>query len=205
VQGADNNKCRRFDDMRLIKMKYIELESERLIYRKFDEKDFPILFSWVSNTENMKYREEPLDESQAHGYLNWLISNTNAEDILHCEYAVVRKSDNKLIGSAVLMHLPDNPEIGWTLHRDYWRQGYGTEMGETMLMLGFDVLNLRRITAVCSAENIGSYKIMERIGMRREANFIKSKKGNSLLNNEWCDEVQYAILQEEWVAAKDEK
>jgi len=184
-------------------MKFIELESERLIYRKFNEDDFPILFDWTNNAENMKYREEPLHEEQAHGYLNWLISNTNAECVTHCEYAVVRKADNKLIGSAVLMHMPDNPEIGWTLHRDYWRQGYGTEMGRTMLQLGFDELQFHRITSVCLASNIASYKIMERLGMRREAYYNKSKRGNSALNNEWCDEVLYAILQEEWIAAKD--
>jgi len=186
-------------------MKFIELESERLVYRKFDENDFSVVFDWVSNTENMKYREGPLNESQARGYLNFLISCTNVEDITHCEYAVVRKSDSKLIGSTVLMHLPDNPEIGWTLHRDYWQQGYGTEMGRTMLKLGFDVLNFHRIIAICHELNIASYKIMERIGMRREAYFIKSNKDNSTVNNEWCDEVQYAILQEEWLATKDRK
>ena len=36
-------------------MKFIELESERLIYRKFNEKDFPVLFDWRGNAENMKY------------------------------------------------------------------------------------------------------------------------------------------------------
>lgn len=186
-------------------MKYIKTESERLIYRKFCKEDFPILFSWVNNTENMKYREGPLDESQARDYLNWLISNTDAENITHCEYAVVRKLDNRLIGSAALMHLPDKPEIGWTLHRDYWRQGYGTEMGKAMLQLGFDVLNLHRIIAVCNAENVGSYKLMERIGMRREAYFIKSQKGNEAQNRDWCDEVLYAMLQEEWNAQNSKK
>ena len=66
-------------------MKFIELESERLIYRKFNENDFPTVFDWVSNAENMKYREGPHNESQACGYLNFLISCTNAEDISHCE------------------------------------------------------------------------------------------------------------------------
>ena len=182
-------------------MKFIELESERLIYRKFVDDDFPILFDWTNNFENMKYREGPLDESKAHGYLNWLISNTNAEDITHCEYAVVRKYDNKLIGSAVLMNLPDNPEIGWTLHRYYWRQGYGTEMGKTMLHLGFDKLNFHRITSVCNIFNVASYRIMERIGMRREAHFVKSQQGYSILKYEWCDQYLYAILQEEWMSA----
>jgi len=186
-------------------MKFIELESERLAYRKFVENDFSVLFDWVGNAENMKYREGPLGEAKARGYLNFLISCTSTEDINHCEYAVVRKVDNKLIGSAVLMHLPDEPEIGWTLHRDYWRQGYGTEMGRAMLRLGFDELNYHRITSKCHALNIASYKIMERIGMRREAYFVKCTKANSLFNDEWCDEVQYAILQEEWIAAKDRR
>ena len=187
-------------------MKFVELESERLIYRKFKENDFPVVFDWVNNITNVKYREEPLNESQTRGYLtNYLIFNENAENIDHYEYATVRKSDHKLIGAATLMHLPDNPEIGWTLHRDYWRHGYGTEMGRTMLKLGFDILNFRRIIAVCNAENLGSWGVMEKIGMRREARFIKAQQGNSALNHAWCDEVLYAILQEEWITAKERK
>ena len=184
-------------------MKFIELESERLIYRKFNESDFPVLFAWTGSDENMKFREGSLSEAQTRGYLNWLITNTNADDVTHCEYAVVRKSDGALIGSAVLMHLPDNPEIGWTLHRDYWRQGYATEMGRTMLHLSFDILDFHRIIATCNALNTASYRVMERIGMRREGLFIKSRKGNHTLKDEWCDEVLYAILHEEWTAAKD--
>ena len=79
-----------------------------------------------------------------------------------------------LIGSATLMHLPDDPEIGWTLHRNHWRHGYGIEIGKTMLKLGFDVLGLRRIIAGCNAENRASFRIMEIIGMRREAHFVKA-------------------------------
>lgn len=69
---------------------------------------------------------------------------------------------------------PSSPEVGWEVHRDYWRQGYGTEMGKTMLRLGFDILGLRRITTCCNARNRGSFRIMEKIGMRREAHFIKA-------------------------------
>jgi len=100
------------------------------------------------------------------------------------------------------MNVPDDPEIGWTVHRNYWQQGYGTEIGMTMLKFGFDTLNLRRIIAGCNARNRGSYRIMEKIGMRREAHFIKAQPGNSVLNYEWCDRFQYAILQEEWIKNK---
>jgi len=151
----------------------------------------------------MKYRRgEPRTENEVRDYINWAISNAVAEECTNYEYAVVLKSDNSLIGAATLMHLPDEPEIGWTLHRKHWRQGYGTEIGQTMLRLGFDILNLRRIIAGCNAENRGSYRIMEIIGMRREAHFIKAQFGGSALDNRWCDRYQYAILQDEWGAAK---
>lgn len=185
-------------------MQFIELESERLRYRKFSEDDFPIVFDWLNNIENMKYRRgEPRTKAETRDYIRWAIANAEADDCTNYEYAVILKSPNTLIGAATLMHLPDDPEIGWTLHRDYWRRGYGTEIGETMLRLGFETLNLHRIIAGCNAENRGSYRIMERIGMRREAHFLKAQPGGSAMSNRWCDRFQYGILQEEWKAARE--
>jgi len=180
-------------------MEFTELESERLIYRKFNQNDFPTVFDWLSNAENWKYRSgEPRTEAEAREYLNYAITNAEVEKCSNYEYAVVLKADNALIAGAALMNFPDKPEVGWIIHRNYWRQGYGTEMGRAMLKLGFDILNCRRIIAGCNARNEGSCKIMEKIGMRREAHFVKAQLGNSALNNEWCDRFQYAILHEEW-------
>lgn len=61
------------------------------------------------------------------------------------------------------------------------------KIGNTLLRLGFEILGLRRIIADCNTLNKGSYGIMEKIGMRREAHYIKCCKENSALNNEWCD------------------
>ena len=180
-------------------MKFIELESERLIYRKFKQDDFEMVFDWLGNIENMKYRRgEPRTETETREYIRWAISNADAEPCINYEYAVVRKEDGSLIGAGTLMHISDEPEIGWTLHRNHWRKGFGTEIGRTMLKLGFHTLGLRRIIAGCNAENRGSYRIMELLGMRREAQFIKSQNGGSALDNRWCDRYQYAILQDEW-------
>ncbi|MCL1859043.1 MAG: GNAT family N-acetyltransferase [Oscillospiraceae bacterium] len=182
-----------------MKSKFIELESERLIYRKFKYDDFPEVFDWLGNAENMKYwMGEPKSESETRDYINWAISSSEAEDIKNYEFAVVLKSENILIGSATLINLPGDPEIGWVLHKNYWRQGYGTEIGRALLKFSFDTLGLRRIIAACNAKNRGSYRIMEKIGMRREGHFIKAQQGNSALDYEWCDRFQYAILKEEW-------
>ena len=133
-------------------MKYIELESDRLTFRKFRPDDFPVVFDWLSNLENMKYH---------------------------------------------------SAELAWELHRDYWRKGYGTEIGEKLLRLGFETLALRRIVADCNTLNLGSYRIMEKIGMRREAHYVKYYRGNSALDHAWCDKYLYAILREEWMERRN--
>lgn len=186
-------------------MKYIELESERLIFRKFKQEDFPIVNDWLGNLENMKFRSsEPKNTKEAHDYLDWAISCAELDECINYRYAVVLKENNTLIGSCELAFTNKDPaELAWELHRDYWKKGYGTEIGKTLLRLGFETLNLRRIIADCNSLNMGSYRIMELIGMRREAHFIKYYRGNSALNHEWCDKYLYAILKEEWVKMKE--
>lgn len=181
-------------------MEYIELESERLFFRKFNQNDFSVVYDWLSNIENMKYRSsDPKTEEEVHRYLEWAIECAEQDNCINFRYAVVRKDDNALIGSCELYYTDRDPaELAWEIHRNYWRQGYGTEIGKTLLHLGFDILKLRRIIADCNTLNKGSWRIMEKIGMRREAHFVKSYRGNSALNNEWCDKYQYAILKEEW-------
>ena len=182
-------------------MQYIELESERLYFRKFREEDFPVVFDWLSNLENMKYRSsEPKNEEEARKYLNWAMQCAEQEECVNFRYAVVLKDTEELIGSCELAFTNKDPaELAWELHRKYWRKGYGTEIGRTLLKLGFQTLGLRRIVADCNTLNRGSYKIMEKIGMRREAHYVKSYRGNSALNHAWCDKYAYAILRDEWM------
>lgn len=178
-----------------------------LIFRKFKQEDFPVVYDWLSNLENMKYRSsEPKTEEEAHRYLDWAIQCVEQEECVNFRYAVVLKETNELIGSCELVFTDKDPaELAWELHRNYWKKGYGTEIGKTLLKLGFETLNLRRIIADCNTLNRGSYRIMELIGMRREAHFVKYYRGNSALNHEWCDKYMYAILQEEYLSAQKRK
>lgn len=179
-------------------MRFTELETERLLLRKLYESDFPIVYDWLGNNENMKYRKKTLSKEEAHKYLEWAISSADEEECKNFEFAAVIKETGALIGVASLFGLDDESELGWTIHRNYWRQGFGTEMAKALLNFGFGTLGLRRIIAGCNAKNTASYLIMERIGMRREAQFIKVQRENSAPNGEWCDRFQYAILYDEW-------
>ena len=86
-------------------------------------------------------------------------------------------------------------EIGWALHPDHVGHGYATEAVRELIRLCFEDLGLRRVTGSCFAANRASRRLMERVGMRREAHTVKDSLHRS---GEWLDGMDYALLREEW-------
>ncbi len=86
-------------------------------------------------------------------------------------------------------------EIGWCLDPAYEGHGYGTEAARELIRIGFADLGLRRVTAACFADNEPSWRLMERIGMRREAHNVRDSLHR---DGHWCDGLVYALLAEEW-------
>lgn len=81
-------------------------------------------------------------------------------------------------------------EIGWVVAPDHKGQGIGTEFAKALLGIAF-ASGARRVTAYCFAENAASARIMEKIGMRREAHFRADSLHRS---GRWLDSYVYAIL-----------
>jgi RimJ/RimL family protein N-acetyltransferase len=92
-------------------------------------------------------------------------------------------------------------EIGWCLDPAYGGQGYATEAASALLRACFADLGLRRVTAGCFADNVASWRLMERLGMRREAHNVRDSRHRS---GRWLDGVRYALLAEEWAIATPE-
>jgi len=59
-------------------------------------------------------------------------------------------------------------EFGYTIRRDYWGRGFGTEVAILLLRLGFEQLGLERTAATCAPDNVGSVRLSEKAGLRRE-------------------------------------
>jgi RimJ/RimL family protein N-acetyltransferase len=93
-------------------------------------------------------------------------------------------------------------EIGWVLHPDHVGQGYATEAVGEILRVCFDRLGLRRVVAGCFAANVASWRLMERVGMRREQHSVRDALHRS---GEWMDGYGYALLAEEWRASADRR
>jgi len=85
-------------------------------------------------------------------------------------------------------------EIGWIFHPMYQGRGYATEAAGALLSAGFSGAQLHRIFARCDSRNKASWRLMERLGMRREAHF----REHALFKGGWDEEFIYAILRREW-------
>jgi RimJ/RimL family protein N-acetyltransferase len=173
------------------------LETKRLILRPLTADDFAAVHAWAGNPENTRYMSwGPNTEEQTREFLS------GAKPGL--DFAVVRKVTNAVIGSCGIN--PDEAHymgtVGWILHKDYWKLGYGTELGAELVRYGFEDLQLGRIQAPCAAMNYGSYRVMERIGMQREA--LHRKAFWARVDKEWVDELWYALLAEDYFCAKCE-
>ncbi|WP_166979560.1 GNAT family N-acetyltransferase [Paramicrobacterium fandaimingii] len=86
-------------------------------------------------------------------------------------------------------------ELGWCLAPSAQGQGFASEAMREVLRLCFEDLELRRVSAGCFADNEPSWRLMERLGMRRESHTVRESLHRTL---GWLDGMEYALLSDEW-------
>jgi RimJ/RimL family protein N-acetyltransferase len=167
------------------------IKTKNLLIRKFEFKDWQDVYEYTSDSNVMRYIPEGVfTEEAAKEFVNKNMGD-NAE-----KFPVLIMDGNILIGHIVFYKYfgEHTYEIGWVFNPKYHNKGYASEAAQAILKFGFEKMKLHRIIATCQPQNIPSYRVMEKIGMRREGYFKKCiPKGN-----EWWDEYYYAILEEEW-------
>jgi RimJ/RimL family protein N-acetyltransferase len=92
-------------------------------------------------------------------------------------------------------------EVGWIFDPQYHGQGYATEAANAILDLAFGPGDIHRVAARCDVRNESSWRLMERLGMRREAHF----REHALFKSQWDEEFIYALLWQEWRALRTEQ
>ncbi len=175
------------------------LETERLIMRAFQDKDILDFAAYRSDPDVAQYQgwDAPYSVEKAAEFI--------ADNKVICpgtpgewhQIALELKDGGNLIGDCVFHILAEDAqqaEIGFTLSRKYQGQGYATEAVTRLVDYLFGELQLHRIRAICDVENLASIKLLERIGMRREAHFVE----NTWFKGKWGSEYLYAILRYEW-------
>lgn len=88
-------------------------------------------------------------------------------------------------------------ELGWIIAPEHAGRGLATEAAAELMRICFEDLGLRRVVALCFADNVASWRIMEKLGMRREEHSVAESLHRS---GRWLDGMGYGLLADEWRA-----
>ena len=145
------------------------IEIERLTIRSFRKSDIPEYAAIVADPEVTKFLGDgsPHSFEQATAYIVDCIRSEAEEGF--ARYAVILKETRELIGFCGFKKASGYIDLGWRYARRVWGNGYATEAAVAVLDYGTNTLKLSGIIAESAVENIGSVRVIERIGLQFEA------------------------------------
>ncbi|CAB61817.1 MULTISPECIES: GNAT family N-acetyltransferase [Streptomyces] len=111
--------------------------------------------------------------------------------------AHVARVGNAVVGMGdlhVRSHTQRQGEISYIVHPRVWGQGIGTEIGRSLLSLGFDRWGLHRIRATCDPRNQASSRVLTKLGMTYEGRH----RHTAWIRDGWRDSLVFSIIEDEW-------
>ena len=179
------------------------IETARLKLRPVDaDADPDAMAAYQSRADVCRYIPyEPRDRDRIVEVIRERGRTTLTDEGQQLWLSVLRRDTGRLIGDVLLFwHSRQHRggEIGYVFDPEHQGQGYATEAAAALLDLGFDGLGLHRIVARVDARNEASARVLRRLGMRQEAYLVQ----NEWFKGEWSDEIDFAILDDEWRALR---
>jgi RimJ/RimL family protein N-acetyltransferase len=177
------------------------IETQRLLLRPLRAQDGEALHEIESREDVARWLYwDPRTRADTDEALQRRIGSTRIEHEGEAlELALEHAATGELLGTVILMYQSEahgQGEIGFVLHPAHHGQGYAREAAVEMLRLGFEQRGLHRIVGRCEPRNEASARLLERLGMRREAHLIE----NEWVKGEWQSELVFAMLDREWQA-----
>ena len=169
----------------------MHFETSRLILRPVNQNDFDSWYEILSDAQTMRHYPKPYDTKGVQRWIDWTLSNY--EQYGFGLWAVTLKENGKFIGDCGITMQNINgqmlPEIGYHIHKSYWRKGYASEAALKCMEYAFGTLHFPAVYSYMTSANVASYGVALKNGMR--------------LVEEYVDEQQvphrvYALTIEEW-------
>lgn len=182
-------------------MLFAPIETKRLLIRLLEEKDASEVYRYRSLPEVQVYQAGwPDSEEACASFARLNSSRPSFQPGEYTQLAIVRKQDGQLIGDMGILIGEEGfqAELGFTLSPAFQAQGYGTEAVGAILAHLFEQRGLHRAYGSVDPNNLPSIRLMERLGMRREAHLKRSYR----MRGSWYDDVIYGLLDEEWAARR---
>jgi RimJ/RimL family protein N-acetyltransferase len=172
------------------------------VLRPYEERDFDALYAMQSDAEVARWLyNEPRDHAEVRDLLGRKIAGSEwREEGDWLSAAVVLRESGDVVGDLAL-HWVSNEhrtgEIGFTFDPARQGNGYATEAARAVLRLAFEDFGLHRVIGRAEPRNSASTRVLEKLGMRKEAHLVE----NEWVKGEWQSEVVYALLDREWPVA----
>ncbi len=141
--------------------------------------------TWGPNTEEdtKEFIQDVLDEATQTPRERYVFAIIYQETLIGAVEIMIRDFTNKV------------GEIGYIVNPDYWGKGVATQSAKLMITFGFETLKLHRICATCDPRNIGSAKVLEKVGMLKEGVL---RENMLMKDGVWRDSFLYSVLKQEW-------
>jgi ribosomal-protein-alanine N-acetyltransferase len=176
----------------------VRLETDRLILRKFTEKDAEAVFeNWASDDEVTKFLTWPTHTSveSSKGYISFCLDSYKNDSSY--QWGIELKETGELFGSISVVKVNDDldaVELGYVIGRRFWGNGYMAEAVKAVIAFLFEEVGANRIAARHDTNNPNSGKVMKKAGMEYEGTLRQNDRNNQGI----VDCSMYSILKEEW-------
>ncbi|MCO4780688.1 MAG: GNAT family N-acetyltransferase [Candidatus Cloacimonetes bacterium] len=158
------------------------LETKRLVLKLHTLDNLDLLYPILSDPQTMQYYPRPYTKDEVQGWIERSITGYQKRN--YGLWAVFLKEQDKFIGQCgiSLQNIDGElvPEIGYHIHKDFWRLGYASEAAKACLDYGFNKLHLPEIYIHTWIKNIPSYKIAEKLNM------LKIKEYDKVISSADC-------------------
>lgn len=178
----------------LIERGKLLLTNERLILREFEKDDWMDVHQYASQEIVCQYQSwGPNSEGESKAFVDKIIKDAIQSPRIRFAFAI--DFNGHMIGAGELnVRDETNGEISYIINPNYWGKGFATEVANSLIDFGYKELKLHRIYATCNPRNIGSLRVLEKVGMTQEGRL----RENVLIKDGYRDSYVYSMLKHEW-------
>ena len=174
-----------------------EIRTERLLLRPFRLTDADDVYAYASDPEWAPYLPIPSPYEYKHAETHVAMSFLVSWDT-HPTFAV--SLEDTVIGTVQIRMNADNvtSELGYSIARKHWGKGLMVEAVAAVINWAFEEFDLVKVSARADIQNKQSWRVMEKLGMKREGILRSQEPPNPANPEKRADMVHYGILREEW-------
>lgn len=181
------------------------VRTPRLALREFTADDWTATHAYQQDPRYLRYYDrDGVTERQTQALVGTFIRWQGEQPRARAQLAITLAGTGELVGNIGLRREEAGArlaDMGYELSPTHWGRGLATEAARAMVDLGFGAWGLHRIHAHCIAENEASARVLERVGLRREA----CLRDHHFFKDRFWDVLIYGMMREEWTPAGAEK